>query len=90
MINNTDETYELIDFPEFDVDGNPLEGYQKYQILRVNTNSDVEPNIGQSVFLSVTFIITERYGSEEITIQVPIIFKPGLLDTGESFAAFDP
>ena len=90
LINNTDETYELIDFPEFDVDSNPLEGYQKYQILRVNTNSDVEPNIGQSVFLSVTFIFTERYGSEEITIQVPIIFKPGLLDTGESFAAFDP
>ena len=29
-------------------------------------------------------------GGEEIIIQVPIIFEPGDIDAGESFAAFDP
>ena len=90
LINNNEGSYELLDFPQYDIEGNPMARYQKYQLLRVNTESEIKPYIGQSVFLSITFSFTERYGNEEITIQVPLIFEPGDINAGESFAAFDP
>ena len=90
LVNNNEGSYELIDFPQYDVEGNPMARYQKYQLLRVDTQNEIKPYIGQSVFLSITFSFTERYGNEEITIQVPLIFEPGDINAGESFAAFDP
>lgn len=88
LINNEiEQTYTLIDYPEFDGEGNLIEHYGKYQLLRVD-NTKVLPYIGQSVFLAITFNFVERYGSESITVQVPVIYEPA--DLGEGFDAFDP
>lgn len=91
LINNEiDQTYILDETPQYDELGTPMYNYGKYQILRVNPDSDVKPYIGQSVFLAVTFVFKGVGIKEEITINVPIIYNPNVADDAGAFNAFDP
>ena len=88
LINNSEGTYEILDYPEFDLEGQPVQNYGKYQYLRVDKNSNVKPYISQSVFLAITFKFTGDYEGQ-IVVQIPVIFEPVDLG-GNGFSAFDP
>ena len=89
LVNNDDETYELIDHPELTSKGEENPKYNKYQILRVNEESEIKPYVGQTVFLEITFKFKEYYDGDIVVVQVPIIFKPHE-ESGQNFPAFDP
>ena len=89
LVNNEDETYELVDESEFDSLGNPNPNYQKYQTLKVNEDSEIKPYVGQTVFLEITFEFKQYYDGDIVVVQVPIIFKP-YSESGQNFPTFAP
>lgn len=89
LVNNDDETYELIDYPETNTNGEANPKFNKYQILRVNQESTIKPYVGQTVFLEITFKFKSYYDGDVVVVQVPIIFKPHE-ESGQNFPAFDP
>lgn len=88
LVNNEDGTYVLIDHPELTAKGENNPKFGKYLILKYNENG-LEPYVGQTVFLEITFKFKDYYDGDIVVVQVPIIYKPHT-DAGQSFPAFDP
>ena len=83
VLDDSEGIYELVDFEESSV------YYQNHQLLRVKKDGTMKPYISQTVFLEIHFDFTAAYQNEQITIIVPVVYEPSIVD-GQGFDQFDP